>query len=43
MDDCKDRDPELAIVVSAIKTRVKATWASSGERPRGEGRKPGYP
>ncbi|MFF9458020.1 telomere-associated protein Tap [Streptomyces flaveolus] len=43
MDGCKDRDPELAIVVSAIKATVKGGLGKLRERPRGEGWKPGQP
>ncbi|MFD5272121.1 telomere-associated protein Tap [Streptomyces sp. NPDC058335] len=43
MDDYKSRDPELAIVVSAIKATVKGGLGKLRERPRGEGWKPGQP
>ncbi|MFE7649253.1 telomere-associated protein Tap [Streptomyces phaeoluteigriseus] len=43
MDDYRDRDPELAIVVSAIKATVKGGLGKLRERPRGEGWKPGQP
>ncbi|MFE2282477.1 telomere-associated protein Tap [Streptomyces sp. NPDC059454] len=43
MDGYKDRDPELAIVVSAIKATVKGGLGKLRERPRGEGWKPGEP
>ncbi len=43
MDGYKDRDPELAIVVSAIKATVKGSLGKLRERPRGEGWKPGQP
>ncbi|MEQ8145921.1 helix-turn-helix domain-containing protein [Streptomyces sp. OP7] len=43
MDGFKDRDPELAIVVSAIKATVKGGLGKLRERPRGEGWKPGQP
>ncbi|MBQ0976221.1 helix-turn-helix domain-containing protein [Streptomyces sp. RK31] len=43
MDGYKDRDPELAIVVSAIKATVKGGLGKLRERPRGEGWKPGQP
>ncbi|KFG71539.1 telomere-associated protein Tap [Streptomyces mutabilis] len=43
MDGHKDRDPELAIVVSAIKATVKGGIGKLRERPRGEGWKPGLP
>ncbi|MEU6807541.1 helix-turn-helix transcriptional regulator [Streptomyces sp. NPDC046831] len=39
----RDRDPELAIVVSAIKATVKGGIGKLRERPRGEGWKPGRP
>jgi transcriptional regulator with XRE-family HTH domain len=43
MDDYKERDPELAIVVSAIKATVKGGLGKLRERPRGEGWRPGEP
>ncbi|MEV0694061.1 helix-turn-helix domain-containing protein [Streptomyces sp. NPDC050388] len=43
MDDYKSRDPELAIVVSAIKATVKGGLGKLRERPRGEGWRPGEP
>ncbi|MFF8196440.1 telomere-associated protein Tap [Streptomyces bobili] len=43
MDDYKSRDPELAIVVSAVKATVKGGLGKLRERPRGEGWKPGQP
>ncbi|MFF5185644.1 telomere-associated protein Tap [Streptomyces sp. NPDC000345] len=43
MDGCKERDPELAIVVSAVKATVKGGLGKLRERPRGEGWKPGQP
>jgi hypothetical protein len=43
MDDYKERDPELAIVASAIKATVKGGLGKLRERPRGEGWKPGQP
>ncbi|WP_031066167.1 telomere-associated protein Tap [Streptomyces sp. NRRL F-5527] len=43
MDDYKKRDPELAIVASAIKATVKGCLGKLRERPRGEGWKPGQP
>ncbi|MFF8911425.1 telomere-associated protein Tap [Streptomyces olivaceoviridis] len=43
MDGYKDRDPELAIVVSAIKATVKGGLGKLHERPRGEGWRPGEP
>ncbi|MFC8009275.1 telomere-associated protein Tap [Streptomyces cinereoruber] len=41
MDGYKERDPELAIVVSAIKATVKGGLGKLRERPRGEGWRPG--
>jgi hypothetical protein len=43
MDGYRERDPELAIVVSAIKATVKGGIGKLRERPRGEGWKPGRP
>jgi transcriptional regulator with XRE-family HTH domain len=43
MDGYRDRDPELAIVVSAVKATVKGGLGKLRERPRGEGWKPGEP
>ncbi|MFF8323005.1 telomere-associated protein Tap [Streptomyces bobili] len=43
MDGYKARDPELAIVVSAVKATVKGGLGKLRERPRGEGWKPGEP
>ncbi|MEU9787598.1 helix-turn-helix domain-containing protein [Streptomyces phaeochromogenes] len=43
MDGYRHRDPELAIVVSAIKATVKGGIGKLRERPRGEGWKPGQP
>jgi transcriptional regulator with XRE-family HTH domain len=43
MDGYKERDPELAIVVSAIKATVKGGLGKLRERPRGEGWRPGQP
>ncbi|MEU5756716.1 transcriptional regulator [Streptomyces sp. NPDC047829] len=43
MDGYKDRDPQLAIVASAIKATVKGGLGKLRERPRGEGWKPGQP
>jgi hypothetical protein len=43
MDGYKNRDPELAIVVSAIKATVKGGLGKLRERPRGEGWRPGEP
>ncbi|MEU6095298.1 transcriptional regulator, partial [Streptomyces sp. NPDC047079] len=41
MDGYKERDPQLAIVVSAIKATVKGGLGKLRERPRGEGWRPG--
>ncbi|MFE5096624.1 telomere-associated protein Tap [Streptomyces sp. NPDC056638] len=41
MDGYRQRDPELAIVVSAIKATVKGGLGKLRERPRGEGWRPG--
>ncbi|CAM5301341.1 Telomere-associated protein OS=Streptomyces glaucescens OX=1907 GN=SGLAU_31745 PE=4 SV=1 [Streptomyces glaucescens] len=43
MDGYKNRDPNLAIVVSAIKATVKGGIGKLRERPRGEGWRPGEP
>ncbi|MBJ6630190.1 telomere-associated protein Tap [Streptomyces griseoincarnatus] len=43
MDGYKERDPELAIVISAIKATVKGGLGKLRERPRGEGWRPGEP
>jgi transcriptional regulator with XRE-family HTH domain len=43
MDGYRQRDPELAIVVSAVKATVKGGLGKLRERPRGEGWKPGEP
>jgi transcriptional regulator with XRE-family HTH domain len=43
MDGYKQRDPDLAIVVSAIKATVKGGLGKLRERPRGEGWRPGEP
>ncbi|MFH9177282.1 telomere-associated protein Tap [Streptomyces albogriseolus] len=43
MEGYKDRDPAMAIVVSAIKATVKGGIGKLRERPRGEGWKPGQP
>lgn len=43
MDRYRDRDPEMAILVSAIKATVKGGIGKLRERPRGEGWKPGQP
>lgn len=43
MDGYRGRDPELAIVVSAVKATVKGGLGKLRERPRGEGWKPGRP
>lgn len=41
MDGYQDRDPELAIVTTAIKATVKGGIGKLRERPRGEGWRPG--
>ncbi|MFZ4191982.1 telomere-associated protein Tap [Streptomyces pseudogriseolus] len=41
MDGYRDRDPELGLVVSAIKATVKGGLGKLRERPRGEGWRPG--
>ncbi|WP_328884742.1 telomere-associated protein Tap [Streptomyces sp. NBC_00299] len=43
MDGYKSRDPELAIVVSAVKATVKGGLGKLRERPRGESWRPGEP
>ncbi|MEU7596556.1 helix-turn-helix transcriptional regulator [Streptomyces sp. NPDC039022] len=43
MDGYRSRDPQLAIVVSAVKATVKGGLGKLRERPRGEGWKPGEP
>lgn len=43
MDGWAERDPELAIVVSAVKATVKGGLGKLRERPRGEGWRPGEP
>ncbi|MFF2014140.1 telomere-associated protein Tap [Streptomyces sp. NPDC058195] len=43
MDGHKARDPELAIVVSAVKATVKGGLGKLRERSRGEGWRPGEP
>ncbi|GHB51479.1 transcriptional regulator [Streptomyces viridiviolaceus] len=43
MDGYKERDPQLAIVVSAVKATVKGGLGKLRERPRGEGWRPGEP
>ncbi|MFF1548230.1 telomere-associated protein Tap [Streptomyces sp. NPDC058291] len=43
MDGYRERDPELAIVVSAVKATVKGGLGKLRERPRGEGWRPGEP
>ncbi|MFB6531349.1 telomere-associated protein Tap [Streptomyces sp. NPDC056399] len=43
MDGYKDRDPQLGLVVSAIKATVKGGLGKLRERPRGEGWRPGEP
>ncbi|MFC9926200.1 telomere-associated protein Tap [Streptomyces sp. NPDC127190] len=43
MDGYRERDPELAIVVSAVKATIKGGIGKLRERPRGEGWRPGRP
>ncbi|KIF72800.1 transcriptional regulator [Streptomyces sp. 150FB] len=43
MDGYKERDPELTIVITAIKATVKGGIGKLRERPRGEGWRPGEP
>ncbi|MEU0103610.1 helix-turn-helix transcriptional regulator [Streptomyces sp. NPDC006267] len=43
MDGYKKRDPELGIVITAIKATVKGGLGKLRERPRGEGWRPGEP
>ncbi|WP_345964136.1 helix-turn-helix transcriptional regulator [Streptomyces sp. BRB040] len=43
MDGYRRRDPELAIVVSAVKATVKGGIGKLRERPRGESWRPGQP
>ncbi|MFB7757072.1 multiprotein-bridging factor 1 family protein [Streptomyces sp. NPDC056121] len=43
MEGYRQHDPELAVVVSAIKATVKGGLGKLRERPRGEGWKPGQP
>ncbi|MEH0557302.1 telomere-associated protein Tap [Streptomyces sp. B21-101] len=43
MDGYRQRDPQLAMVVSAVKATVKGGLGKLRERPRGEGWKPGQP
>ncbi|MFF3755491.1 telomere-associated protein Tap [Streptomyces sp. NPDC002185] len=43
MDGYKDRDPQLGLVVSAVKATVKGGLGKLRERPRGEGWRPGEP
>ncbi|MFF8513252.1 telomere-associated protein Tap, partial [Streptomyces sp. NPDC015492] len=43
MEGYKDRDPQLGLVVSAIKATVKGGLGKLRERPRGEGWRPGEP
>ncbi|MEW2173264.1 helix-turn-helix transcriptional regulator [Streptomyces sp. NPDC007027] len=43
MDGWRSRDPQLAIVVDAIKATVKGGLGKLRERPRGEGWRPGEP
>ncbi|MFD4318950.1 telomere-associated protein Tap [Streptomyces sp. NPDC058548] len=43
MNGYKDRDPQLGLVVSAVKATVKGGLGKLRERPRGEGWRPGEP
>ncbi|WP_406434636.1 helix-turn-helix domain-containing protein [Streptomyces sp. NBC_01589] len=43
MDGYRGRDPELTIVVTAVKATVKGGIGKLRERPRGEGWRPGEP
>ncbi|GGY35382.1 telomere-associated protein Tap [Streptomyces djakartensis] len=43
MDGYQERDPQLTVVVSAIKATVKGGLGKLRERPRGEGWRPGRP
>ncbi|MFH8753709.1 telomere-associated protein Tap [Streptomyces rimosus] len=43
MDGYRSRDPQMAIVASAVKATVKGGLGKLRERPRGEGWKPGEP
>ncbi|GAA3043296.1 telomere-associated protein Tap [Streptomyces glomeratus] len=43
MDGCKQRDEQMAIVLSAIKATVKGGIGKLRERPRGGGWRPGRP
>ncbi|MDX3527746.1 helix-turn-helix transcriptional regulator [Streptomyces sp. ID05-39B] len=43
MDGYRSRDPQMAIVVSAVKATVKGGLGKLRERPRGESWKPGQP
>nr|WP_240979972.1 helix-turn-helix transcriptional regulator [Streptomyces sp. HNM0574] len=43
MDRYRSRDPQLALVVSAVKATVKGGVGKLRERPRGEGWRPGQP
>ncbi|OEJ36286.1 telomere-associated protein Tap [Streptomyces agglomeratus] len=43
MDGYRQRDPQMAIVVSAVKATVKGGIGKLRERPRGEGWRPGEP
>ncbi|MFD7121444.1 telomere-associated protein Tap [Streptomyces sp. NPDC059922] len=43
MDGCRQRDPHLAIVLSAVKATVKGGIGKLRERPRGGGWRPGEP
>lgn len=39
----RERDPQLALVVNAVKATAKGTIGKFAERPRGEGWRPGQP
>ncbi|MFH9983306.1 telomere-associated protein Tap [Streptomyces sp. NPDC017179] len=43
MDGWRGRDPQLAVVVDAVKATVKGGLGKLRERPRGEGWRPGEP
>ncbi|GHB28274.1 MULTISPECIES: telomere-associated protein Tap [Streptomyces] len=43
MDGYRQRDPQMALVLSAVKATVKGGIGKLRERPRGEGWKPGEP
>ncbi|MFF5343932.1 telomere-associated protein Tap [Streptomyces althioticus] len=43
MEHHRDRDPDLRLVVSAVKATVKGGLGKLRERPRGEGWRPGRP